>query len=141
MTRTRWEPVQGAALGCRCLSLLQHPPSLLRVSLRQSINSNYELYLQGPNASAFTVSPPKIVGTGEVQLLVQDPSSVDYEISHVMMVQVGPVGLARCGDSPCSLHMPGHRGDTALLLQGSEAKVEHGSALAACLVQGSWAGM
>ncbi|NXS59559.1 CDHR2 protein, partial [Brachypteracias leptosomus] len=54
----------------------------------KGINSSYELYLQGPNANAFTVSPTKIVGTGEVQLLVQDPSSVDYEISHVMVVQI-----------------------------------------------------
>ncbi|KAM6249664.1 cadherin-related family member 2 isoform 1-T2 [Spheniscus humboldti] len=63
------------------LSIVAHDPD-------KGINSNYELYLQGPNASAFTVSPTKIVGTGEVQLLVQDPSSVDYEISHVMVVQI-----------------------------------------------------
>ncbi|KAK4814057.1 hypothetical protein QYF61_006564 [Mycteria americana] len=63
------------------LSIVAHDPD-------KGINSNYELYLQGPNASAFTVSPAKIVGTGEVQLLVQDPSSVDYEISHVMVVQI-----------------------------------------------------
>lgn len=121
---------------------LAAPPTLTPVCLsQQSINSNYELYLQGPNASAFTVSPAKIVGTGEVQLLVQDPSSVDYEISHIMVVQVGPVGLAHCGGIPCSLHMLGHSGDTALLLQSSKAKAEHGSGLAACLVQGSWAGV
>ncbi|NXX54172.1 CDHR2 protein, partial [Scopus umbretta] len=63
------------------LSIVAHDPD-------KGIRSNYELYLQGPNASAFTVSPTKIVGTGEVQLLVQDPSSVDYEISHVMVVQI-----------------------------------------------------
>ncbi|XP_032861854.2 cadherin-related family member 2 isoform X2 [Tyto alba] len=63
------------------LSIVAHDPD-------KSINSNYELYLQGLNASAFTVSPSKIVGTGEVQLLVQNPSSVDYEISHVMVVQI-----------------------------------------------------
>ncbi|NXV88936.1 CDHR2 protein, partial [Calonectris borealis] len=63
------------------LSIVAHDPD-------KGINSNYELYLQGPNASAFTVSPTKITGTGEVQLLVQDPSSVDYEISHVMVVQI-----------------------------------------------------
>ncbi|XP_055669166.1 cadherin-related family member 2 isoform X1 [Falco peregrinus] len=63
------------------LSIVAHDPD-------KSINSNYGLYLQGPNASAFTVSPTKIVGTGEVQLLVQDPSSVDYEISHFMVVQI-----------------------------------------------------
>ncbi|XP_010150743.1 PREDICTED: cadherin-related family member 2, partial [Eurypyga helias] len=63
------------------LSIVAHDPD-------KGINSNYELYLQGANASAFTVSPSKIVGTGEVQLLVQDPSAVDYEISHVMVVQI-----------------------------------------------------
>ncbi|XP_075622689.1 cadherin-related family member 2 isoform X1 [Balearica regulorum gibbericeps] len=63
------------------LSIVAHDPD-------KGINSNYELHLQGLNASAFTVSPTRIVGTGEVQLLVQDPSSVDYEISHVMMVQI-----------------------------------------------------
>ncbi|XP_074958644.1 cadherin-related family member 2 isoform X1 [Phalacrocorax aristotelis] len=63
------------------LSIVAHDPD-------KGINSNYELYLEGPNASAFTVSPTKIMGTGEVQLLVQDPSSVDYEISHVMVVQI-----------------------------------------------------
>ncbi|NWR65172.1 CDHR2 protein, partial [Bucorvus abyssinicus] len=63
------------------LSIVAHDPD-------KGINSSYELRLQGPDASAFTVSPTKIVGTGEVQLLVQHPSSVDYEISHVMVVQI-----------------------------------------------------
>ncbi|GAB0195983.1 cadherin-related family member 2 [Grus japonensis] len=63
------------------LSIIAYDPD-------KGINSTYELHLQGPNASAFTVSPTRIVGTGEVQLLVQDPSSVDYEISHVMVVQI-----------------------------------------------------
>ncbi|XP_063205536.1 cadherin-related family member 2 [Chroicocephalus ridibundus] len=63
------------------LSIVAHDPD-------EGINSSYELHLQGPNASAFTVSPPKIAGTGEVQLLVQNPAAVDYEISHVMMVQI-----------------------------------------------------
>ncbi|XP_074460303.1 cadherin-related family member 2 isoform X3 [Larus michahellis] len=63
------------------LSIVAHDPD-------EGINSSYELHLQGLNASAFTVSPPKIAGTGEVQLLVQNPAAVDYEISHVMMVQI-----------------------------------------------------
>ncbi|NXH14373.1 CDHR2 protein, partial [Bucco capensis] len=63
------------------LSIVTHDPD-------KGINSSYELYLQGPSASAFAVSPTKIMGTGEVQLLVQDPSSVDYEISSVMVVQI-----------------------------------------------------
>lgn len=76
------------------------------------------------------------MGTGEVQILVQDPAAVDYEISHVMVVQVRPTGLAHLGDSSCSLHMLGCSRDTALLLQGSKVKAEHGSALTASLVQG-----
>ncbi|NXO59000.1 CDHR2 protein, partial [Aramus guarauna] len=77
-------------------NIIEHSSSRLPVSNLsivaydpdKGINSSYELHLQGPNASAFTVSPTRIMGTGEVQLLVQDPSSVDYEISHVMMVQI-----------------------------------------------------
>ncbi|NXG72413.1 CDHR2 protein, partial [Baryphthengus martii] len=63
------------------LSIVTHDPD-------KGINSNYELSLQGPNADAFTVSPTEIVGTGQVQILVKNSSSVDYEISHVMMVQI-----------------------------------------------------
>ncbi|PKU30754.1 cadherin-related family member 2 [Limosa lapponica baueri] len=63
------------------LSVVAHDPD-------KGINGSFELYLQGPNASAFIVSPSKIVGTGEVQLLVQNPVAVDYEISHVMVVQI-----------------------------------------------------
>ncbi|NXI19920.1 CDHR2 protein, partial [Irena cyanogastra] len=54
----------------------------------KGINSSFELSLQGPNANAFTVFPTTIVGTGEVQILVQNSSLVDYEISHVMVVQI-----------------------------------------------------
>ncbi|NWI59031.1 CDHR2 protein, partial [Calyptomena viridis] len=63
------------------LSIVAHDPD-------KGINSSFKLSLQGPNAEAFTVSPEVIVGTGEVQLLVYDPSLVDYEISHVMVVQI-----------------------------------------------------
>ncbi|NWI97260.1 CDHR2 protein, partial [Pitta sordida] len=63
------------------LSIFAHDPD-------KGINSSFKLSLQGPNAKAFTVSPEVIVGTGEVQLLVYDPSLVDYEISHVMVVQI-----------------------------------------------------
>ncbi|CAN8190018.1 unnamed protein product [Coccothraustes coccothraustes] len=54
----------------------------------KGINSNFELSLQGPNANAFTVFPTTIAGAGEVQILVQNSSLVDYEISHVMVVQI-----------------------------------------------------
>ncbi|NWR26650.1 CDHR2 protein, partial [Tachuris rubrigastra] len=63
------------------LSIVAHDPD-------KGINSSFKLSLQGPNASAFDVFPEMIVGTGEVQLLVYDPSLVDYEISHVMVVQI-----------------------------------------------------
>ncbi|NWV70676.1 CDHR2 protein, partial [Malurus elegans] len=63
------------------LSIVAHDPD-------KGINSSFELSLQGPNAAAFTVFPTMIVGSGEVQILVQNSSLVDYEISHVMVVQI-----------------------------------------------------
>ncbi|NXC00037.1 CDHR2 protein, partial [Orthonyx spaldingii] len=63
------------------LSIVAHDPD-------KGINSSYELTLQGPSAAAFTVFPTTIVGTGEVQILVQNSSLVDYELSHVMVVQI-----------------------------------------------------
>ncbi|NXG07931.1 CDHR2 protein, partial [Sakesphorus luctuosus] len=63
------------------LNIVAHDPD-------KGINSSFKLSLQGPNANAFSVSPEMIVGMGEVQLLVFDPSLVDYEISHVMVVQI-----------------------------------------------------
>ncbi|NXB04152.1 CDHR2 protein, partial [Cnemophilus loriae] len=77
-------------------SIIEHSSSRLPVSNLdivahdpdKGINSSFELSLQGPNAAAFTVFPTTIVGTGEVQILVQNSSLVDYEISHVMMVQI-----------------------------------------------------
>ncbi|NXH94665.1 CDHR2 protein, partial [Pachycephala philippinensis] len=63
------------------LNIIAHDPD-------KGINSSFELSLQGPNAAAFSVFPTTIVGSGEVQILVQDSSLVDYEISHVMVVQI-----------------------------------------------------
>lgn len=117
------------------VSVLAAPFTLALVPPWQGINGSFELSLQGPNANAFTVSPTTIVGTGEVQILVQNSTLVDYEISHVMVVQVGVVRLL-CGGSSCSLPALGHSGDTAFLLHSSGAKAEQGSALAVCLVQG-----
>ncbi|NXN92060.1 CDHR2 protein, partial [Rhinopomastus cyanomelas] len=63
------------------LSIVTHDPD-------KGFNSSYELCLQGPDADAFTVSPMMIMGTGAVQILVKNTSAVDYEISHVMVVQI-----------------------------------------------------
>ncbi|NXQ40998.1 CDHR2 protein, partial [Catharus fuscescens] len=63
------------------LNIAAHDPD-------KGINGTFELSLQGLNANAFSVFPTEIVGTGEVQILVQNSSLVDYEISHVMMVQI-----------------------------------------------------
>lgn len=87
----------GACLWCWVVvlvSVLAAPLTLALVPPWQGINGTFELSLQGPNANAFSVFPTEIVGTGEVQILVQNSSLVDYEISHVMVVQVGLVGLA-----------------------------------------------
>ncbi|XP_062358203.1 cadherin-related family member 2 [Cinclus cinclus] len=63
------------------LNIAAHDPD-------KGINSSFELSLQGPNANAFSVFPTTIAGTGEVQILVQNSTLVDYEISHVMVVQI-----------------------------------------------------
>ncbi|NXB59072.1 CDHR2 protein, partial [Struthidea cinerea] len=63
------------------LNIIAHDPD-------KGINSSFELSLQGPNAAAFSVFPTTIVGSGEVQILVQNSSLVDYEISHVMVVEI-----------------------------------------------------
>ncbi|CAM5132016.1 unnamed protein product [Eretmochelys imbricata] len=42
-------------------------------------NGAFELRLQGPDAASFSVSPSRLTGTGAVQVLVKDPSTVDYE--------------------------------------------------------------
>ncbi|NXE42329.1 CDHR2 protein, partial [Ptilorrhoa leucosticta] len=63
------------------LNIIAHDPD-------KGINSSFELSLQGPNAAAFSVFPTTIVGSGEVQILVLNSSLVDYEISHVMVVQI-----------------------------------------------------
>ncbi|NXX38771.1 CDHR2 protein, partial [Tricholaema leucomelas] len=77
-------------------NIIEHSSSRLPVSNLsivtydpdKGVNSSYKLYLQGSDASAFTVSPTEIVGTGEVQILVQNSSIVDYEKTHVMVVQI-----------------------------------------------------
>ncbi|KAG6941276.1 cadherin related family member 2, partial [Chelydra serpentina] len=51
-------------------------------------NGTFELWLQGPDAASFSVSPTRITGTGAVQVLVKDPSTVDYEQVHVMTVEI-----------------------------------------------------
>ncbi|NXO15931.1 CDHR2 protein, partial [Oriolus oriolus] len=70
------------------VSVLAAALTLTLVLPWQGINSSFELSLQGPNAAAFSVFPTTIVGSGEVQILVQNSSLVDYEISHVMVVQI-----------------------------------------------------
>ncbi|XP_019511096.1 PREDICTED: cadherin-related family member 2 [Hipposideros armiger] len=51
-------------------------------------NGTFLLYLEGPDAEAFSVSPERAAGSAEVQVLVKVPSLVDYENKTVMLVQV-----------------------------------------------------
>ncbi|XP_006763777.1 PREDICTED: cadherin-related family member 2 [Myotis davidii] len=51
-------------------------------------NGTFLLSLEGPDATAFSVSPEKAAGSADVQVLVRDPSLVDYEKQTVMLVQV-----------------------------------------------------
>ncbi|XP_036279960.1 cadherin-related family member 2 isoform X1 [Pipistrellus kuhlii] len=51
-------------------------------------NGTFLLSLGGPDAAAFSVSPEKAAGSADVQVLVRNPSLVDYEKQTVMWVQV-----------------------------------------------------
>ncbi|XP_058654217.1 cadherin-related family member 2 [Onychostoma macrolepis] len=54
----------------------------------QGQNSRFNLRLEGPDKDAFAVSPSTGVGEGSVQVIVKDPSAVDYEKKKVMSVQI-----------------------------------------------------
>ncbi|XP_044133333.1 cadherin-related family member 2 isoform X2 [Bufo gargarizans] len=51
-------------------------------------NGAFNLYLNGPDADYFTVSPQRIVNTGLVQILVKNSLAIDYETVHQMEVEV-----------------------------------------------------
>lgn len=68
--------------------MLQRVGSLLYPSPLQGSNGTFLLSLWGPDAAAFSVSPEKAAGSADVQVLVRDPSLVDYEKQTVMRVQV-----------------------------------------------------
>ncbi|XP_066469039.1 cadherin-related family member 2 [Tiliqua scincoides] len=51
-------------------------------------NGTFQLYLQGQDASAFSVSPQQIVNTGTVEVLVRDSNLVDYEETPMMTVTI-----------------------------------------------------
>ncbi|XP_043321759.1 cadherin-related family member 2 [Cervus canadensis] len=51
-------------------------------------NGTFLLTLGGPDVDAFSVSPQRAAGSVDVQVLVRDPSLVDYERQSVMLVQV-----------------------------------------------------
>ncbi|ETE66163.1 Cadherin-related family member 2 [Ophiophagus hannah] len=51
-------------------------------------NGTFQLFLRGPNALAFTVSPRQIVNEGNVQVLVRNSSLVDFETTTTMSVEI-----------------------------------------------------
>ncbi|XP_040832163.1 cadherin-related family member 2 isoform X2 [Ochotona curzoniae] len=51
-------------------------------------NGTFQLTLAGADANAFSVSPERVAGSAEVQVLVRAPQMVDYENKTVMQVQV-----------------------------------------------------
>ncbi|XP_075756823.1 cadherin-related family member 2 isoform X2 [Pelodiscus sinensis] len=63
------------------LSIVAHDPD-------KGTNGTFELRLQGQAAATFSVSPSRLTGTGAVQILVKDPSMVDYERFHQMTVEI-----------------------------------------------------
>ncbi|XP_068933866.1 cadherin-related family member 2 [Petaurus breviceps papuanus] len=54
----------------------------------KGLNGTFLLSLSGTDHMAFTVSPEKVVNTGEVQVLVGQPNLVDFELKQTMEVEV-----------------------------------------------------
>ncbi|XP_016140663.1 cadherin-related family member 2 [Sinocyclocheilus grahami] len=54
----------------------------------QGQNSTFKLRLEGPDKDAFAVSPSTGLGESIVQVIIKDPSAVDYEKNTVMSVQI-----------------------------------------------------
>ncbi len=61
---------------------------MINLFMIQGQNSRFNLRLEGPDKDAFSVSPSTGVGEGSVQVIVKDPSAVDFEKKTVMTVQV-----------------------------------------------------
>lgn len=54
----------------------------------KGLNGTFELTLEGPDATAFSISPTRAAGSAEVQILVKESSLVDFEDKPSMMVTV-----------------------------------------------------
>uniref|UniRef100_UPI00398E5349 cadherin-related family member 2 n=1 Tax=Pristiophorus japonicus TaxID=55135 RepID=UPI00398E5349 len=63
------------------LTIMAHDPD-------QGNNGTFMLYLDGRDASAFTVSPEQIRNTGMVQIIVRNSSAIDYELLHVLNIEI-----------------------------------------------------
>ncbi|KAM4676002.1 cadherin-related family member 2 [Discoglossus pictus] len=51
-------------------------------------NGAFDLYLQGPHAAYFSVSPSRGLNTALVQILVRDSAAIDYEKEKVMTLEI-----------------------------------------------------
>ncbi|XP_029439927.1 cadherin-related family member 2 isoform X2 [Rhinatrema bivittatum] len=54
----------------------------------KDFSGTFELFLRGPDAAAFSVSPHKVVGSGTIQVLVSNSSALDFEAVKVMNVEI-----------------------------------------------------
>nr|XP_033783496.1 cadherin-related family member 2 [Geotrypetes seraphini] len=75
----------------------------------KDFNGAFELFLQGPDAAAFSVSPHNVVGSGTVQVLVSNSSAVDYEAVKVLTVQIvandSALGTDCCSFANVTIHL------------------------------------
>ncbi|XP_063148188.1 cadherin-related family member 2 [Candoia aspera] len=67
-------------------------------------NGTFQLFLKGPDALAFSVSPRQIANEGTVQLVVSNSSLVDYENTTTMTVEIVANDTRRTVDC-CSFAM------------------------------------
>ncbi|XP_036379638.1 cadherin-related family member 2-like [Megalops cyprinoides] len=62
--------------------------NILARDLDEGVNARFELHLQGPDKDAFYVSPPSATLSSPVQILIKNPSDVDYEKKQTMILEV-----------------------------------------------------
>ncbi|XP_053318654.1 cadherin-related family member 2 [Spea bombifrons] len=51
-------------------------------------HGTFHLYLRGVDANYFSVSPARLINSGQVQILVRNPEAIDYEKIHLMEVEI-----------------------------------------------------
>ncbi|KAJ8266060.1 hypothetical protein GJAV_G00125450 [Gymnothorax javanicus] len=83
--------------------------NIIARDLDEGVNSRFELHLQGPDKDAFALSPPWAESSSSVQILVRNPSDVDYEKNKFMIIEVVAIDTSKledcCSTATVTIHI------------------------------------